>query len=63
MQKDGSLGRAKGMCPECDPKMCCFVRRFSVRQVSRFHWDESRTAPSRHAPLACLVGPCQVDVV
>lgn len=30
-----------GMCPVC--LKCCFVRRFSVRQVNRFDWGESRT--------------------
>ena len=47
-----------GMCLKC-----CLVRRFSVRQVNRFDWDESLTAPSRQPHLGCLVGPCQVDVV
>lgn len=39
---------------------CCLVRRFSVRQVNRFHWDESLTVPSRQPHLGALWAPAKL---
>lgn len=54
-----ALRRAKE-CARNVPKMLLGKTFRSVRQVHRFHWDESRTAPSRQPHLPALWAPAKL---
>lgn len=59
MQKYRKPWGGEGMCPECAKVLLGKTFR-SVRQVNRFDWDKSLTAPSRQPHLPALWAPAKL---